>query len=243
MRYEIINPSMFPSLYLGYVDPTDYYSYTGIPLPEGGARLYQSLDELINHVHSRRSSLGYKPLEHLNETIQHYLFLVGDAPKSYFRKVPTSPEVHASEIEKIKTGAALAFSLSRAAISEYVTAGSAGWTTNKIAAERAEICYNCPKNKEVEKSTSQKVGEKILSVFNTARNTTYDEQLFDCEVCGCPMKEKVHYSEEIIVEVTPDTTPAKAFPESFIGERSSKRYRCWVREILSRREKGEHLDE
>lgn len=249
MRYALNDVHVFPSLYLGFIDPTDNYCYTGIPTTDG-KRSYQSIEELMDHIEYRRESMGYSPIPHLSATIQHYLYLVGEAPKSYFHAVRqendpllSGKKDASSQLKEIQTGAALALSLSYSALSNVVTAGSAGWTTNKIATERAEICYNCPENAPVKKSVLTKAGQKALSFFSRKRTTPFDDELNDCGICGCPLKEKVHYSEELIVEITSSSVKATDFPESFIGENTPNRYRCWMHELLKKRDQGKRLND
>lgn len=176
--------------------------------------------------------MQYPPIPNLSEKIQHYLYLLDIAPRELFHKVDTRT-YERSALSDIKTGAMLALSLSRQAITGDKKAGSGGWVNKNIANQRAEICYNCPNNvKDLKKSHAlQRFNNKVAALFTTLRSTDYDSALGDCSVCGCPLAQKVHYSPEVIKDTTSKKVSPESFPESFMGK-NKKRYSCWVRRIL-----------
>jgi len=224
--YELDNEELFPPEYLGFIDPDDYYSYTGIITSSGEMRQYESLDELVRHVDERRSTASLPPLPNTRSTILHYLYILGEAPKHYFSKVAHPDRTLLADIQK---GANIALSLSKAAMSGAFTAGSRGWVTKSEAEYRANICAACPKNVDLKKSVTTRMNNKIAGLFTTHRSTSNDSKLHDCEVCGCPLTVKVHYANNIIKENTDQS--ADKFPAS-IKLKSGAKTMCWVREIL-----------
>lgn len=235
--YLIVNPAIFPTHLLAYVDPTDHYSYTGIPISDSETRPYESLEEITNHVSERRAALRYPEIPFLAETIQHYLYLIAEAPSSHFFAVHDHnlPATYPRTFTKdVATGAKLAFSLSRQALTGLFKAGSSGWVTKREATNRAEACYNCPNNRETTKSILVRANNKLAALFTPLKSTPFDSGLRDCGVCGCPNVEKVHYSPAVVIETTPAKIPYTDFPEVFLGK-DNKRHRCWVREILEQR--------
>lgn len=225
MNYLLIHPELLPTKYLGFIDPDDFYSYSGIIQQNAPSRPYNSLQELMDHVQSRRAALHHPPIPHLSETIQNYLYLIGDVPPTLFIRAESSRTM-ASDIE---TASRLAYSLSRAAVTGFFSAGSSGWVTKTEATQRAATCLQCPENKKLKKSKLIRFNDKIAALFTLSRATPYDPQLEDCGICGCPLHIKVHYSPEVIRET--NKHPAEAFPEDFIGK-DKRRHICWARQIL-----------
>lgn len=235
MPYVLNDPQMFPVEYLGYVDPTDHYSYKGILQSDGTYRKYNSLKELVEHVEERRRSLDFHKIDNLDLVIQNYFYLLGEAPKSYFSKVIPESDHERTALKDIETGARLALSLSREAFTGIFMAGGGGWVTLKEANERAVACINCPKNVTIKKSKLVRFNNKLAALFTTSKKTSYDKELHDCQVCGCPLQEKVHFAAEVIRKTTDPKIPPTAFPENFVGLKDQMRHECWVRKILTRK--------
>lgn len=224
---------MFPVEYLGYVDPTDHYSYTGILQTDGTYRKYNSLNELVQHVEERRKSLSFSIIPNLDLIIQYYIYLVSEAPKSYFTKIDY---LERNLVKDIETGARLALSLSKEAFTGILKAGGGGYVTLKEAAERAVSCINCPNNVPIRKSKLTKFNNKLAALFTISKKTPHDKDLHDCRICGCPLQEKVHFSAEVIKKTTDPKISPTAFPENFVGIKDQMRHECWVRKILTRKE-------
>lgn len=223
-RYELLNKDIFPNEFYGFVDPDDYYSYNGIITSDGGIRQYKSLDELCNHIASRRESVSLPPLNHIPEMVQQYLYILGEAPRDFFIKV--DDRTFLSDVQK---GASIAVSLSRAAFEGVFTAGSFGWVTKSKANKRASICVHCPHNKATRKSVTTKLNDKVAALFTLTRTSDYDSKLKDCEVCGCPLPIKIHYSDDIIFNNTEQSV--EDFPE-LVQLPNRAKGTCWVRDIL-----------
>lgn len=233
MIYVFADPKLFPVYLLGYIDPTDNYAYKGILTEQGTIRKYDSFDELVTHIKQRRESLSYPPIDYLELKIQHYLYLIGEAPKSHFIKAHIAyPDIPRTVFSDIKVGAKLAFEFSRQAITGIFTAGASGWATKHEAERRAWTCANCPKNIELRKSAIQRMNDKIASLFTLNRNTPFDKQLFDCGVCGCPLVEKVHFDSHVLKTTTGKKHTPEMFPEPFVGTIDHERHECWIRIIL-----------
>ena len=227
-RYEIINPELFPSEYLGFVDPDDFYSYSGIITHEGDMRQYKSIDELVSHIVARREAAKLPPLALPRETVEHYLYILGEAPRHFFNVI--SDRTFLADVHK---GATIAVSLSRAAISGIFTAGSFGWVTKKEANRRAAICAQCPNNLAQKKSVTTRFNDKVAGLFTTSRTTDHDSKLKDCNVCGCPLAVKVHYSDEIIANNTDNDI--EEFPK-LVPMPNRGKATCWIRDILANKD-------
>lgn len=237
MNYVFADQKLFPVYLLGYVDPMDHYAYQGILTDSGEVRKYDSFEELVQHIRQRRQALQYDPIDNLELKIQHYLYLIGEAPRSYFVKSTILyPDIPRTEMEDIKTGSRLALEFSRQAITGIFTAGASGWSTQQEAEARASICINCVKNVELKKSRMQRLNDKIASLFTPNRTTTQDDKLFDCGVCGCALVEKVHFSKQVLREATSKKFTSSSFPEPFIGTVDRERHECWMKDILKGRE-------
>jgi len=221
--YKITNPELFPSIFLGFVDPDDYYSYLGIITSEGDMRQYNNLEELLSHVAARREAQRLPKLPDASGTVQHYLYALGEAPRSLF-----SVATNRTFMSDISKGAAIALGLSRAAITGGFTAGSFGWVSKMIANKRASICAHCPKNVQLTKSSLVRFNDRIAGLFTNSRVTDFDDKLFDCEACGCPLAVKVHYSEEII---RANTEATAKFPKLIMLPNKQKS-KCWIAEIV-----------
>lgn len=227
--YRITNPDLFPIELIGFTDPDDYFAYKGIPTEDGETRPYFNFEELRSHIQQRRAAMGYDPIPQLQRIIENYLYRLKIVPKSMFHK---DFEVDRTLIKDINTGASLAMSFSRAAMSGKFGIGAAGWVNRVEANRRASICAQCPNNVDLQKNLALRARNRIAALFTPLRTTDYDDKLLDCGVCECPNDQKVHYSESIIRDVT-DADPEE-FPDRFIGI-DNKKHRCWVREILSER--------
>lgn len=222
---------MFPRELIGFVDPDDYFEYRGIILENGEFRHYNNFDELIDHIKNRRAAVGLDPLPAPLQTVENYLFRSKVVPQSLFTK---DFQTNRALIPDINTGANLALSLSKQALTGVVGIGGGGWCSKKEANRRAKICSNCPNNVDLEKSLAIRARNKLANFFTPYRKTDYDDKLFDCGVCGCPNDQKVHYAEEVIREVTEDD--ASEFPASFRGvDNQNEKYQCWVRQILEKK--------
>lgn len=227
--YKITNPELFPSEYLGFVDPDDYYSYLGIITSEGDMRQYNNLAELCSHIAARREAQRLPKLPDVEGVVQHYLYILGEAPRDLF--TVSSSRTFSSDISK---GATIALGLSRAAVSGMFTAGSFGWVSKIIANKRASICAACPNNVTLTKSSLVRFNDRIASLFTTSRTTDYDDKLLDCSTCGCPLAVKVHYSDEIIRK---NTAANLKFPKLVMLPNKQKA-KCWIAEIMEN--KGEN---
>lgn len=232
MPHRILHPELFPSELLGFVDPDDYYSYYGIKQIDGTTRLYRDIYELLQHIEERREALGMDIIPYLQEQVEEYLYRLGEAPASLFIDEPRSSNLSRTVINDIITGAKLAKSLSKAAISGALTPGGHGWTTLSEAAERASICKQCPHNVPLSAATNslgRRLRDKLSHVFTPLRSTPHDESLFECGICHCPLSSKVHYSREILREVSEHK--ATDFPEAIKGK-DGNAYQCWLRKVL-----------
>lgn len=226
---------MFPREYLGFVDPDDYYSYNGILQRDGTTRKYDSLDELVLHIDERRKALNLPEMPHTSKMVQHYLYIIGEAPKDFFRleRLTEDNQVPSrNAINDIHTGATLAYSLSKAALSGRSSAAPSGWVDKVKAEQRAEVCINCPHNVKLKKNSLTKFNNKLAALFTVTRKTKHDAELFDCELCGCPLDIKVHYSESVIKAVTPKEVKSSIFPKMFKGIKDKQAHSCWMRETL-----------
>lgn len=233
MTYVFTDQKLFPVYLLGFVDPTDRYAYKGILTDSGEIRKYDSFEELCQHVRQRRAALQYEEIPNLELKIQHYLYLLAEAPPSYFTKIrDLYPDIPRTALSDIKTGAKLSLEFSRQALTGLFTAGASGWATKQEAEARAKTCANCPKNVDLNKNALQRLNDKIATLFTMKRSTSYDKQLFDCGVCGCPLAEKVHFDKEVIRHTTGKSFKPELFPEPFIGTIDRERYECWMRKLL-----------
>ena len=205
---------------------------------ENTLRKYESFEELVRHVEQRREALRYKPIPNLRLQIQHYLYMIGESNSSYFvpiSKTPWASEIPRETIDDIVTGASIAYELSREAFTGiFRTGGNSSWATTDEAERRAKICANCPKNLDLQKTPFQRLTTKLAGVFSVLRNTSYDEQLKECGVCGCPNQTKVHFAASLIRKATPEKFKPEDFPESFVGTLDRERHECWVRQILEK---------
>lgn len=73
------------------------------------------------------------------------------------------------------------------------------------AERRAAICVECPKNDTaggLKKYFVEKAAAEIMGVFGMLKDldvtTSLDNKLGTCEACSCPMRAKVHVSNEIL---------------------------------------------
>lgn len=235
--YVFTNKDLFPVHFLGFVDPTDHYAYRGILTEDGTLRKYDSFDELIQHITQRRSALALEPIPNLDLVVQHYLYLVNEAPRSFFVRLDKTDraDIPRTVTSDAIVGAKIAFELSRQALSgKWTATGPTGFVTKTEAEQRAKTCANCPKNVLLKKSKFQRWNNKIAGLFTARRNTSYDEKLYDCGVCGCPLQIKVHFSDEVLRNTTPKKYKPENFPEGFIGLLDRERYECWLRKILAK---------
>lgn len=64
----------------------------------------------------------------------------------------------------------------------------------KDADRRALVCSKCPKNRNMESCAScVATVNAITKTLLGSRNTSYDRKLKDCGVCGCNLKQKIHF--------------------------------------------------
>lgn len=233
MTYVFADLKLFPVYHLGFVDPTDYYAYKGILTDTGEIRKYDSFDELVTHINQRRAALQYPAIDFLELKIQNYLYMIGEAPRSHFVPAKTLyPDIPRTALSDIRTGSKLAFEFSRQALTGIFMAGASGWVTKQEAEHRAKTCANCPDNLTLEKSALTRMNNKIATLFTTNRNTSFDKQLADCKVCGCPLQAKVHFDAEVIKHTTSAKITSDLFPEPFIGVLDRERHECWMKKIL-----------
>ena len=220
------------------MDPTDHFAYQGILTEQGTLRKYESFEELVKHIEERRDALRYPKIPNLRLQIQHYLYMLGEANQSHFipiNQAPYGAEIPRTATNDIIAGATIAYELSREAFSGiFKRGGNSSWATTDEAERRAGICANCPKNVDLKKPALQRLNNRIASLFSMRRTTTRDDELFDCQVCGCPNQIKVHYAANLIRKATPDKFKAEDFPENFIGTKDRERHDCWVRQILDK---------
>lgn len=98
----------------------------------------------------------------------------------------------------------------------------------EVAESRAAVCVKCPKN-EKGKSLTEYFTEPVAAVLKkkmerqAAMNlkTSHDDDLAVCQACLCPMKNKVWFPEDLIVE---DLKPE---------QKSELHESCWILRLPS----------
>jgi hypothetical protein len=84
------------------------------------------------------------------------------------------------------------------------------------ALANAAICVGCPKNRKEYCSSCTGLESVARALLRQTQTTPLDNVLGACEVCGCMLRVKVHYSPETIREAThPETL--KKYPDH-----------CWI---------------
>lgn len=69
------------------------------------------------------------------------------------------------------------------------------------ATARAKLCSMCPHNVRVtDLKRSQLITNAIMLKSKAGRRTPYDNRIFVCDVCTCPLAAKVHTSQDIVYE-------------------------------------------
>jgi len=66
--------------------------------------------------------------------------------------------------------------------------------SQELADDRAKVCSTCPQNKNMESCSScLKAVNLLTKTLIGNRSTKYDALLKHCGVCGCDIKQKIHY--------------------------------------------------
>lgn len=237
MIYRISNPDFFPSKYLGFVDPDDYYVYRGI-LSGNEIIPYHTIDELLRHIQARRESLDLPFIKGLESHVEHYIYQLGHAPRSLFTRDKSR---HTRSIASdIRTGAALAVSLSKAVYSGTKGTGYSGWVDKGLATKRASGCINCKFNKiNNDPGFLREKADAVARTFKGKRETEHDDELGTCEICECPLDLKVYLDEQVIAVVNEENEKPKKstdFPSSFRGTKDKEIHKCFVQEALRKYE-------
>lgn len=176
-------------------------------------RRYQSLEELEEHVKRYRRMNNLEPIPHLPEVIQNWLC---SHPGMAAHCVETT--VKSRTLRQYLEGA-------KAAAKVYLQ-GVNAFVSQEVAESRAEMCSNCKFNKKNEHDNrAQKYTDKYVESLVGDRETGFDENLFSCSVCSCPLRPKVHFDQKIIEDaLTREEKEVLAIPiRGFDG----KKFKCW----------------
>lgn len=174
---KLINPDIAPPGGWRYIDPDTGFEFS---------RRYSSLYELIEHVRIYREQNHLEPLNNISFYVQDWLCKQPNV-KRYCNMN------HARTASQYIRGA-------KAAV-KTAFRGEAAYEPQKIAEKRAEICVNCPHNKTNPRhSRLLKYSDRAIKEIVGNRKTSFDDKLFSCEVCSCPLRSKVHIAQNIIEE-------------------------------------------
>lgn len=133
----------------------------------------------------------------------NFVELEGEVPGEKKKSLAVSFRSVRNAVAKAKTAAAIYSDLF----------GPDGKVVAKEEAERrAAICVECPRHDTtggLAKYLVKEAAAEIMAVFGILKNkdvtTSLDDKLGVCEICECPMRAKVHVSNEILKKhIKPD---------------------------------------
>lgn len=162
-------PFQGPSHYT-FVDPDTQHKYTA-----------GNQAELVKQILGYRTQNRLEPIESLDTVLENYWC--------------TLPE---------NTGKCKHFVLKRGllqtlkgGISLLVNFAYDKFVSQEKADARAEICVSCPHNKDVYKGRMTAWEDMIAEASVGDRKSKYQDKLFTCDVCLCPLRSKIHYGGKI----------------------------------------------
>lgn len=199
---------------IDFVDPDDGFVYDEyFDTKTKVRRKYKSISELMTHVKTRRRVKGYKEIEGLKTLIEGWL-----CSKPEFEARCRAPEKANRTLgQKLKLGLSVVKTLA---------AGAKWYVPRDHANKRASMCAKCPYNRDVEKTSLEKIENKVMSHGTSGRTTNYDHQLNECEKCGCPLKSKVHFVWNFIRENT-SMGMVQNLPKNEL-DLNGKSFTCWM---------------
>jgi len=134
-------------------------------------------EALIRLIVSYRAQNGYSEIENLDLVLENYLCTLPQNQgkcRSYF-------PIQRGLIASLKAGITL---LKNLAYKSYAP--------QSLADSRSEVCVTCPKNQKPDTSRRFiKWTDSIATATIGARRSKEHDNLWNCEVCSCPMRTKV----------------------------------------------------
>jgi hypothetical protein len=103
-----------------------------------------------------------------------------------------------------------------------------GKYVSRVEAEkRAAICAKCPFNQRPEnvdriRSFTDKLAEMVVHKLAT----TQDDKLFNCSVCSCNLRVKVHYPQNIVTDSLSEKVYNK-LSETIYSKVDRSEFKCW----------------
>ncbi len=170
MKLYRFSPFAVPKTFT-FKDPDTQFVYTASSFPS-----------LLSHIRSYRAQNQLEELEFLEFVVEHYLCMLREnagacVPRQTLRR---------GIMSFIRGGIGL---LSNVAYNSFAT--------QAVADARAEICIKCPKNVFPDKGPFVRYSDRLAEAAVGARKSRYHNELGNCEACGCPLRAKVFFNEQI----------------------------------------------
>jgi len=113
------------------------------------------------------------------------------------------------------------------ASAKMLAAGEKAYVSQQVADARAEVCVGCRFNKKIDKhSRLQRYTDKYVRSMVGDRKTSFDDKLYSCEVCSCPLRAKVHVSQKITQESL-TLKERKILNIPLLGFDGKTKFYCW----------------
>ena len=184
---------------------------------------YSSLLELVGRVKQYRLFNELAPIPNLSLVIEDWL-CCQDRDRM---------DIHCREV-KIVSRTLRQYLKGAQASAKMIAAGEKAYVSQQVADARAEMCVGCRSNKKNNKhSRLERYTDKYVESMVGNRKTSFDDKLFSCEVCSCPLRAKVHVSHKITQEaLTRKERKVLSIP---LLDFDGVKFRCWqMKQIIMR---------
>ena len=173
---------------------------------------YTTYEELEAHILQVRKANSLRPIAHLRTVVENYLCQEpGMEPRC-------CPDVEGSRrFLSYWNGGKLWI---KTAAKQLV--GLNPFVTSEEALARATICVKCPYNKAPKQS--HPTSDALMELVTIGRTTPLDDKLFNCSICTCTLKAKVHYNKK---DIHLDPAWKDNLPNDNVPNLEEKPFKCW----------------
>lgn len=182
---KLINDHKAPPGGWRFEDPDTGFRFDGL----NGSH-YVNFTELLSHIRRYREHNSLEPIPALRIVVQNWLCeqpnMVGWC-KDYVAQRSKRTLKHYVKGAK--------------ALFKAVLAEDDGLASQITAEARARVCLSCPYNlPNLEDTLLGKYTDMAVAEYVGERTVESVEDLFSCQLCTCPLRSKVHFSQKIIEE-------------------------------------------
>lgn len=174
---QLSEPQVTPPGGWRYVDPDTGFKFR---------RLYRTLDELVKHVARYRAHNGLSRIPKLRMVIEAWL-CEQPGMEGRCREVSVVDRTLSQYLRGAKAAA------------QVWLQGDRAFVPTIVAETRAAMCVECRHNKRSNKDSALRhYTDEYVQEIVGERKTSVDDKLFSCEICSCPLRPKVHISQQIV---------------------------------------------